>query len=194
MDPLQIALIVLAIAGVWAVVELALTLRRARSSVDALDRTLESVNATVAEARPVIAKLDGAIDDIQPALGQVEPLLKQGSIAVEALSADLIEVNGVLRDVSSVTGSVSTASGAVTGIANAASEKVQRLFAKHHDEPAAGSRALSDRAGDAAVTGEGDAAPDDEAVPPVAEADEPKRRYYTYSDETVSTDQESSDE
>lgn len=193
MDPLQIALIVLAVAGVWAVVELALTLRRARSSVDALDRTLESVNATVAEARPVIAKLDGAIDDIQPALGQVEPLLKQGSIAVEALSADLIEVNGVLRDVSSVTGSVSTASGAVTGIANAASEKVQRLFAKHHDDPAAGSRALSDTAGDAAVAGEGDAAPDDEAVP-AADDGEPKRRYYTYSDDNASTDQENSDE
>lgn len=193
MDPLQIALIVLAVAGVWAVVELALTLRRARSSVDALDRTLESVNATVAEARPVIAKLDGAIDDIQPALGQVEPLLKQGSIAVEALSADLIEVNGVLRDVSSVTGSVSTASGAVTGIANAASEKVQRLFAKHHDDPAAGSRALSDAAGDAAVAGEGDGASDDEAVP-AADEGEPKRRYYTYSDDTASTDQENSDE
>lgn len=193
MDPLQIALIVLAVASVWAVVELALTLRRARSSVDALDRTLESVNATVAEARPVIAKLDGAIDDIQPALGQVEPLLKQGSIAVEALSADLIEVNGVLRDVSSVTGSVSTASGAVTGIANAASEKVQRLFAKHHDDPAAGSRALSDAAGDAAVAGEGDGASDDEAVP-AADEGEPKRRYYTYSDDTASTDQENSDE
>lgn len=193
MDPLQIALIVLAVAGVWAVVELALTLRRARSSADALDRTLESVNATVAEARPVIAKLDGAIDDIQPALGQVEPLLKQGSIAVEALSADLIEVNGVLRDVSSVTGSVSTASGAVTGIANAASEKVQRLFAKHHDDPAAGSRALSDAAGDAAVAGEGDGASDDEAVP-AADEGEPKRRYYTYSDDTASTDQENSDE
>lgn len=194
MDFLQIALIVLAVAGVWALVELALILRRARSSVDALDQTLETVNATVAEARPVIAKLDDAIDDIQPALGQIEPLLKQGSIAVEALSADLIEVNGVLRDVSSVTESMSSASGAVTGIATAASEKVQRLFSKRYDEPAAGSRALSDVAGESSVAGEEAVSQVPETAETPGDDQEGTRRYYTYFDDNAPTDQESSDE
>ncbi len=37
MEPIQIVLIVLVAAGIWAVVELALTIRRARTTVDTLD-------------------------------------------------------------------------------------------------------------------------------------------------------------
>lgn len=130
MDPMKIALIVLAAAGVWAVVELALVLRRTRGVVDSLDKTVEQVNSTIEEARPVVAKLDGVVDELQPAVAQIEPLLKQATVAVEALSADLVEVNGVLRDVSAVSGAASSASNAVTGLADAASEKVHKLFAK----------------------------------------------------------------
>lgn len=130
MDPIQIVLIVLALAGAWAVVELALILRRTRGVVDSLDKTVEQVNSTIEEARPVVAKLDGVVDELQPAVAQIEPLLKQATVAAEALSADLVEVNGVLRDVSAVSGAASSASSAVTGLADAASEKVHKLFAK----------------------------------------------------------------
>ena len=81
MEPIQIVLIVLVAAGIWAVVELALTIRRARTTVDTLDKTMNEVNEAIGEARPVIAKLDGVVDDLQPALSQVEPLLTQGSVA-----------------------------------------------------------------------------------------------------------------
>ena len=36
MSPIQIALLVLAVAGVWAIVELALTLRKTRTVVDCI--------------------------------------------------------------------------------------------------------------------------------------------------------------
>ena len=62
MSPIQIALLVLAIAGVWAVIELALTLRKTRYVVDSLDKTVSDLNNTIAEAQPVVAKLDGAVD------------------------------------------------------------------------------------------------------------------------------------
>ena len=90
MDPLRIALIVLALVGVWALVELALMLKRARATVESLDRTVSDVNDVVGEARPVIVKLDAALDAVAPALEQIDPLLKQGTVAVEALSADLL--------------------------------------------------------------------------------------------------------
>lgn len=182
MEPLQIVLIVLALAGVWALVEFALVLRRARGTVDALDKTVTELNGTLEEARPVVAKLDGVVDELQPAISQVEPLLKQANIAVEALSADLVEVNGVLRDVSQVTGAAGAASGAVSGIADAASEKVQKFFgrARRVEKPDAGERALED-----AVQPE---APADEPVAEEAdapqhadEADEATRQYYTYA-------------
>lgn len=130
MDAMQIVLVILALCGAWAVIELALVLRRARGMVDSLDKTVERVNDTIEEARPIVAKLDGVVDELQPAVAQLEPLLKQTTVAVEALSADLVEVNGVLRDVSTVSGAASSASNAVTGFADAASEKVQRLLSR----------------------------------------------------------------
>ena len=183
MEPIQIVLIVLVAAGIWAVVELALTIRRARTTVDTLDKTMNEVNEAIGEARPVIAKLDGVVDDLQPALSQVEPLLKQGSVAIEALSADLIEINGVLRDVSQVTGTVSTAS-------DAATEKVQRLLGKKH-RTASAKRALSESAepkdadaSDALAAEDADTRADTEPAPIEA----PANRYFTYSDGTAGED------
>lgn len=149
MDPIQIALIVLIVAGVWAVVELALVLRRTRGTVDSLDKTVGKLNDTIDDVRPVINKLDETVENLQPAIQQIEPLLQRSTIAVEALSADLIEVNGVLRDVSQITGGVSSASSAVSNIADVATEKVQKLFNKNHQEqPAPSDRTLTEAAGD----------------------------------------------
>ena len=182
MEPLQIVLIVLALAGVWALVELALVLRRARGTVDALDKTVTELNGTLEEARPVVAKLDGVVDELQPAISQVEPLLKQANIAVEALSADLVEVNGVLRDVSQVTGAAGAASGAVSGIADAASEKVQKFFgrARRVEKPDTGERVLEDAAQPEAPADES-VAEEPDAPQHADDADEASCQYYTYA-------------
>lgn len=178
MDPIQVLLAALVLVGIWAVVELAVTVRRARETVGSLDKTVEEVNDVITEARPVIAKIDGALDDLAPALSQVEPLLKQAGVAVEALSADLIEVNGVLRDVSEVTGTVSSASGAVSGIADAASEKVQKLFGKKTRRPDSRERALAGI----------EETPEPSAVAPVddtdASEDSAGSGYFTYGAES----------
>lgn len=190
MEPIQIVLIVLVAAGIWAVAELALTIRRARTAVDTLDKTMNEVNEAIGEARPVIAKLDGVIDDLQPALSQVEPLLKQGSVAVEALSADLIEINGVLRDVSQVTGTVSTASDAVSGIADAASEKVQRLLGKKH-RPAPSKCALTEASSSDRSRVDDASAMEPEGEPASSACDSidaPSSRYFTYSDDASEED------
>lgn len=183
MEPLQIVLIVLALAGVWALVELALVLRRARGTVDALDKTVTELNGTLEEARPVVAKLDGVVDELQPALTQVEPLLKQANVAVEALSADLIEVNGVLRDVSQVTGAAGAASGAVSGIADAASEKVQRFFnrGKRATEPDTGDHSLTEPQPEPAVHEDVPSKNGEDPAPVEDSAAESDRQYYTYA-------------
>lgn len=179
MAVIQIALAVLCIAGIWAVVELALTLRASRSAVDGLDKTVEELSETIAEVRPLVSKVDGVIDDLQPALAQVEPLLRQGSSAVEALSADLVEVNGVLRDISQITGTVSSASDAMSGLAGAASEKVHKLFSRRR--PAERVEALGD-ADVEAVSSEQPASGlhfhSDEEV------EEPSDQYFTYGDDS----------
>lgn len=176
MEPLQILLIVLVIAAIWAVVELALTIRRARSSVDTIDKTVDEVNEMLAETRPVVSKLDGVIDDLQPAITQVEPLLKSANVAVDALTSNLVEVEAVVRDVSTVTGAAASAGNAVSGAADSASAAVQRLFGKFKPNGGDTERALteSDEAAAApepASTDELDADHGAAAVPP---------RYYTY--------------
>lgn len=130
MGPIQIVLLLLAIAGVWAVIELALTLRKTRTVVDSLDKTVSDLNNTLAEAQPVVAKLDGAVDELTPALAQVEPLLKSSKTAVDALTSNLVEVEAVVRDISEVTGSVAEASNAVSSVTDSAAGAVQKLFNK----------------------------------------------------------------
>lgn len=189
MDPMQIALIVLAVAGVWAVVEVALVLRRTRETIASLDKTVEGINATIEDVRPVITRLDETIDSLQPALDQLEPLLHNSSIAIEALSADLLEVNAVLRDVSQISDNVTNASDAVSNIAGAATEKVQKLFGKKDTVPSdSASRVLTEAAGEGIWNCSGDESSDEAAG---------ASTYYTYDPTTVdgaSAQEEGSDE
>lgn len=181
MDPLHILLVLLVIAGIWAVIELALTIRRARTTVDSLDKTMGEVNDMLAETRPVVAKLDGAIDELQPALTQVEPLLKSANVAVDALTSNLIEVEAVVRDVSTVTGAAANAGNAVSGVADSASEAVQKLLGKFKLGSPDPERALnegSDSSREAVSTSALEDAP--------AEAPAPAPRYYTYDSEPSS--------
>lgn len=181
MDPLHILLVLLVIAGIWAVIELALTIRRARTTVDSLDKTMGEVNDMLAETRPVVAKLDGAIDELQPALTQVEPLLKSANVAVDALTSNLIEVEAVVRDVSAVTGAAANAGNAVSGVADSASEAVQKLLGKFKPGSPDPERALNegaDSSREAVLT----SAPEDAP----AEAPAPAPRYYTYDSEPSS--------
>lgn len=181
MDPLHILLVLLVIAGIWAVIELALTIRRARTTVDSLDKTMGEVNDMLAETRPVVAKLDGAIDELQPALTQVEPLLKSANVAVDALTSNLIEVEAVVRDVSAVTGAAANAGNAVSGVADSASEAVQKLLGKFKPGSPDPERALNegaDSSREAVLT----SAPDDAP----AEAPALAPRYYTYDSEPSS--------
>ena len=181
MDPLHILLVLLVIAGIWAVIELALTIRRARTTVDSLDKTMGEVNDMLAETRPGVAKLDGAIDELQPALTQVEPLLKSANVAVDALTSNLIEVEAVVRDVSAVTGAAANAGNAVSGVADSASEAVQKLLGKFKPGSPDPERALNegaDSSREAVLT----SAPEDAP----AEAPAPAPRYYTYDSEPSS--------
>ncbi|MGN8741679.1 hypothetical protein ACTNC4_08870 [Collinsella sp. HCP3S3_B8] len=196
MSPIQIALLLLAVAGVWAVIELALTLRKTRTVVDSLDKTVGDLNNTIAEAQPVVAKLDGAVDELTPALAQVEPLLKSSKTAVDALTSNLVEVEAVVRDISEVTGSMAEASNAVSSVTDSAAGAVQKLFnkvkapavdAEHNLSAAAEAEQPTERvpigeAGDDAAAG------DDDAQKPAAQA----ARYYTYT--PAETSEESCDE
>lgn len=168
-DWLHVALIVLVIAGAWALVELALMLRRTSGVVGKLGTSVDELNATLAETRPIINKLDGAVEELQPAMAQMEPILKNVNTTVEALNANLVEIEGVVRDVSSVSGAAANAGNAVSSITDTAASKVNKFLGKRAAEPTAPAHTLE---GPAAETADAEA----------PEAPTSPKSYYTYKD------------
>lgn len=125
LDPLQLVLVILVLAAVWAVVELALTLRHARASVDEVTQT---ANETIEQAQPIIAKLDGVMDDLQPAIKQVDPLVERVGDAVDSANESLGKVNGILGDVSSVSSTAADVTDMVNGVATSAAAGVTNVI------------------------------------------------------------------
>ena len=119
MDKLDIALFVLIIAGIWALVELALTIKASRKT---LNEVSKNVNDTIEEIQPIIEKVDGVVDEIQPASKQLDPLLMKANAAVDALTVDLAAVDNILSDVSTVTG---TASGVTNSVATGVTKAIE---------------------------------------------------------------------
>lgn len=195
MSPIQIVLLLLAVAGVWAVIELALTLRKTRTVVDSLDKTVSDLNNTLAEAQPVVAKLDGAVDELTPALAQVGPLLKSSKTAVDALTSNLVEVEAVVRDISEVTGTMAEASNAVSNVTDSAAGAVQKLFNKVKAPAADADRKLAaaeaEQPTERVLIGEAEDEAADGADAAQKAAAKPAQ-YYTYT--PAETSEESCDE
>lgn len=127
MEPMTIALIVLVVAAVWAVVELALTLRRTRKDVGEL---AESVNDAIGELRPAISKLDAAADELVPASKRIEPILEKAATSVDLVNVDLVRIESILSDVGTVTDTGARASDAVTGAVDAVASGVAGVVGK----------------------------------------------------------------
>ncbi len=134
MNVLDIALNLLALAGIWAVVELALTIRKTRSTVDTITKEVTDItknaNAALDQVQPIIQKVDGMVTDLEPAVEQIEPLLEKASTAVDVVTVDLSSVNDILVDVSSVTDTASNVTSTFSKAANSAVSGVAGVVGK----------------------------------------------------------------
>lgn len=141
MDALHIALIVLVAVGIWAVVELAITLRKTRSTVDNLDKETNDLikevsevttnaNESIMQLQPIIQKVDGMVTDLEPAVKKVDPLLDKTSTAIDMVTVDLASVNDILVDVSSVTDTATNVTSTVSKAANSAVSGVAGVVGK----------------------------------------------------------------
>lgn len=125
--PLNILLIVLVGVAIWAVVELAITIRKARASVDEITR---SANDTIGQVQPIIAKIDGAVDEIQPAVKQVDPIVSKAQGVIDQANESLGKVNTILGDVSTVSGTAAGVTNVVTQVTSAAADAATGLVSK----------------------------------------------------------------
>ncbi len=126
-SPIQIGLIVLIIAGIWALVELALTLKTSRKKIDDVSKGVED---TLDEIKPIISKLDGVVDELEPAAKELPVLMGKASNAADALTVDLLQVDNILTDVSSVTGAASGVTSSVTKATGAAVSAASNFIGK----------------------------------------------------------------
>lgn len=127
MQPLDIFLLVLAVAGIWALVELALTIRKARTT---LDEVSHSATEAMDQATPIIAKLDGVVDEIQPALREVPTLMEKVTVTVDEANVALNAVGGILGDVSSTTHGVASVGESASRIVNTATSAAVGVVSK----------------------------------------------------------------
>lgn len=181
MDWLTIFVIVLVAAIIWAVVELALTIRKARGSVDGI---VEEVNGTIRDLDQVVQKVDATVTDVNPAVKQLEPLLTKAETTIDAVTLDLLHLNDTIADINTVTGAGAKATNAVTGVvdkaASAVSGAVGRLSSRGDSEAAR----LAEGAEDARAAIEG-------AVVDTREGD---AGYFTYPGAPVADDTKADDE
>lgn len=183
MSPLSILLIVLVAAGIWALVELALTIRKTRGAVDEVAR---SANETIEQVQPVIAKLDGAMDDLQPSIKQVDPMVAKAQDALDEANESLRRVNGILGDVSTVSGTAAGVTDAVNQVTAAAADAASGFVSKITGVPQQHAGHLRGTAADAprAIADgerEGDVAGEAREEP--APAEEPRNAgYVTYGE------------
>ena len=128
MNYLDIALVVLALVGIWAVIEVALTVRGARKSIDKVTST---ANEVIAQTQPIVAKLDGMVDELQPAAKDVPALMEKANTALDSANESLTSVNAILDDVASVSGTAAgvteVVNGAVSGAASAVAGVVGKI-------------------------------------------------------------------
>ena len=106
---------------VWFVVELALTIRSTRSTIDdahkELTPTLKNVEKITAQVDPLIAHVDALVTDqidplltrvneiaeeAKPAVGRVDPLVERLSLTVDAANLELMRVDQILEDVTQI--------------------------------------------------------------------------------------------
>lgn len=127
MQPLDILLLILAAVAIWVVVELALTLRKARATIDEVSH---SATEAIDQATPVIAKLDGVVDDLQPALREVTPLVEKAGTTLDEANESLGKVNSILGDVSSATHGVAGVGESATRIVNTATSAAVGVVSK----------------------------------------------------------------
>jgi uncharacterized protein YoxC len=191
MDPLHIALIVLVIAAIWAVVELALTFKKTRNSIEEVTR---SANETIEQVQPVLTKVDGMVDELQPSVKQVPELLQKAQTAVGAATIDLVKVGDILDDVSDVSGVAASATTAASSAVDAAANGVSGLVSKITGRPTRASKAVAAGQDKARLEDGAHFAEDNLDEQQVASSSSPSQRSYVTYDQLSSKAGEDTDD
>ena len=97
------------LALVWLLVELALTMRKARAAVEDLAK----------EAEPIIKDAAELTESLKPTVAKLDPLMDRVNLTIDAANLEIMRVDTILEDVGDITNTISNASKTVDTIASA---------------------------------------------------------------------------
>ena len=117
---LPIALVLLAIAAIWLVIEAALTMRSTRSAVNTMQEQL----------KPTLEKVDSAAEALIPAVEKLDPLMERVNLSVDAVNLEIMRVDTILEEAGEITKNLNQASGAATALVCAPQEAVNQVSSK----------------------------------------------------------------
>ena len=117
--------ILVGLALAWFMVELILTIRKARLKVDEIHEQLT----------PTLKNIEEISEKVQPTLEKIDPLMERVTLTVDAANLELMRADQILENVNVVSEGVANATTAVGNIASApsnfankAADKIVGLF------------------------------------------------------------------
>lgn len=111
-EVLHIVLIVAGIVAlaalIWLLVELVMTVRKARDTVDAVQKQLE----------PTLANVEELTEGCKPIISKVDPLMDRATLTIDAVNLEIMRVDKILEDAGDITSKATSAVNAVDAVAN----------------------------------------------------------------------------
>lgn len=118
---LDLALIVLVLAGAFALVALGRSLMQLAASIKEIS---DRLNTALDTLEPSLVQINALADELPAILAEAQPLLKKTGTVIDALSLDLLRVEGILSDLSHATGAVNKVSNSASRAANSVSSTI----------------------------------------------------------------------
>lgn len=112
--------VLVGVALIWFVVELAKTVKSTRQTVDELQKQIT----------PTLEHVEQITNDLQPAVAKIDPLIERVSLTVDAANLELMRVDQILEDVNDVTDTASNAASAIDSVTSAPAELVTAVSDK----------------------------------------------------------------
>jgi uncharacterized protein YoxC len=110
---------------IWLIVELAITMRNTRKTINDMKQQVDKVAVDVSEMTT----------DLKPAIKKVDPLMDRVAVTVDAVNLEVMRLDGILGDVSTITekgaraaNSLDDITSAPMDLVNSVADKVKRRF------------------------------------------------------------------
>ncbi len=117
---LPVVYVLVGAAVIWLAIELVMTVRKTRKTVDEVQKQIE----------PTLAHVERITASLEPVAAKVDPLVERVSLTVDAANLEIMRIDQILEDVNEITDSVSSAVDAVDTVANAPMELVNNVTSR----------------------------------------------------------------